>query len=279
MSGKIAAAQVQAAQDHIAAAIQLGLATTLQFSGGKDSLACLYLARPWWDRIIVIWANAGDEFPETRAQMEAIKAMVPNFCEITGDAARSQLQQGFPVDLLPVNSTRFGRDMDPDVVNPALVMRYDCCAQNCWLPMHRALDQSGVKVLIRGQRDDERLRNSKFRDGSIDPETGMRVVLPIQSWTAGNVFAYLNQEGVDIPRQYSYGLTSLDCMHCTAYLHEKPRMLEYLADHHPEAEQELRRRLLIIEKVQSIELQQLHSVLHRTDENLEQLHVEAAQIA
>jgi len=31
----------------------------LQLSGGKDSLACLYLLKPKWDDLIVAWVNTG----------------------------------------------------------------------------------------------------------------------------------------------------------------------------------------------------------------------------
>ena len=35
----------------------------LQFSGGKDSTALMYLARPWLDRITVIFGETGATFP------------------------------------------------------------------------------------------------------------------------------------------------------------------------------------------------------------------------
>lgn len=31
----------------------------LFFSGGKDSLTCLLLLRPYWDRLTVCWINTG----------------------------------------------------------------------------------------------------------------------------------------------------------------------------------------------------------------------------
>jgi 3'-phosphoadenosine 5'-phosphosulfate sulfotransferase (PAPS reductase)/FAD synthetase len=50
----------------------------LQFSGGKDSLACLLLLRPWWDRLTVMWVNTGAAFPETLELMEAVRSRVAN---------------------------------------------------------------------------------------------------------------------------------------------------------------------------------------------------------
>ena len=36
----------------------------LQFSGGKDSTACLHLLEPWWDKVHVVWVNPGAPYPE-----------------------------------------------------------------------------------------------------------------------------------------------------------------------------------------------------------------------
>ena len=47
----------------------------LQFSGGKDSLAVLYLCKEWWNKITVVWLNTGSAFPETIAQMEGIYSL------------------------------------------------------------------------------------------------------------------------------------------------------------------------------------------------------------
>ena len=37
----------------------------LELSGGKDSVACLYLLRHQLHKITVYWLNTGDAYPET----------------------------------------------------------------------------------------------------------------------------------------------------------------------------------------------------------------------
>jgi len=37
--------------------------TVLQFSGGKDSLACLYLLKPRWHEIMVLWLSTPAVLP------------------------------------------------------------------------------------------------------------------------------------------------------------------------------------------------------------------------
>ncbi|MBV8500758.1 MAG: phosphoadenosine phosphosulfate reductase family protein [Paucibacter sp.] len=258
-------ARIDQAQARIEEAVAQFDLVALQLSGGKDSLACLQLARPWWDRIHVVWANAGDTVPETRAQMDAIKAMVPHFHEVQGQAVQTQQTAGWPVDMVPAGSSPLGRMLDPDQEHPALVGRYECCAHNVWLPMHKALAAAGVKALIRGQRDDERLRNSAYRHGSIVREINASIVLPIQEWTALQVFEYLKREDVPIPAQYAYGLTSLDCLHCTAYMHEREPLLRYLRDHHTAAAAEVERRLKVIDQAQDRERRYLRAAIGAND--------------
>lgn len=58
----------------------------VEVSGGRDSLACLYLLRPYWNRFWVYWLNSGDSFPEVVQLMERVRARVPHFVEIAGRA-------------------------------------------------------------------------------------------------------------------------------------------------------------------------------------------------
>ena len=43
----------------------------LQFSGGKDSTALIHLARPWLDRITVLFAETGATFPHLLKHIHA----------------------------------------------------------------------------------------------------------------------------------------------------------------------------------------------------------------
>ena len=58
----------------------------LQFSGGKDSLALVYLLRPQWDRLTLYHVDTGDLLPEVREIVDTVEAMVPDFRRIETDA-------------------------------------------------------------------------------------------------------------------------------------------------------------------------------------------------
>ncbi|VWC29859.1 phosphoadenosine phosphosulfate reductase [Burkholderia lata] len=219
----------------------------LTFSGGKDSLACLYLLRPWWDRVIVLWANAGDPYPETIEQMERIRRLVPNFVEVKGPGYvwRHGPEQTFPADMMPLSATPAGRMAEASAPKFKIHSKFDCCWSNWWLPLHNAINAHGVDLLIRGDRADEKLTNNALLNGEPDPNGGA-YLFPLRDWSREDVFAYLRAEGVEVPRSYGYGLGSLDCMHCTAWLNESGNKLRYLRDFHPEAAFEYERRLRMI---------------------------------
>lgn len=221
----------------------------LQFSGGKDSLACLYLLRPYWDRLTVMWSSRGDAYPEARELFEAVRSMVHDVIEVGGDEQwRAAAVNTWPVDSVPAPATWFGRMVEPSTDAFGLVNRYDCCLANFWKPMAEATAAGNFDLVIRGQRDDEAKR-APLTSGATDGD-GRVYLLPIQHWMKSDVLKYLRDQGVEVPRQYDYGMASLDCLHCTAYLDENGGKLRYLRDFHPEVALEYERRLRLIQAEQ-----------------------------
>lgn len=215
----------------------------LQFSGGKDSLACLMMLRPYWDRLIVAWGNAGDSYPETLDIIASVRALGVNVTEVHGDAPVWIAMHGWPVDLLPVGNTFYGRVID-GALDRQLMQGYTvCCQANRWGPMHQAMRDMGVTLIIRGQRNSEAMKSS-LRSGH--KESGFEYWFPIEDWSEDDVFSYLRENGVAAPAYYEHTTTSLDCMHCTGWMLENAKTVGYLAKKHPETYAEVTRRLGII---------------------------------
>jgi 3'-phosphoadenosine 5'-phosphosulfate sulfotransferase (PAPS reductase)/FAD synthetase len=203
--------------------------TVLQFSGGKDSLACLYLLKARWQEITVAWTNTGAAFPETIDYMQRIRSLVPHFMEIAGK--QNIVQEGHPADLLPTVRTALGQAI---AAKPAarFQSRWSCCSAAIWQPMHEAMKTMGAKVIIRGQK---RADNLKAPIASGFTHEGIRVEFPLADWTDEDVYAFLEREGVELPPNYLAGMrTGLDCWNCTAYLAENAGKLAYLRERHPE---------------------------------------------
>lgn len=202
----------------------------LDFSGGKDSLALLYLCRPYWDRLIVSWANPGATLPEMAAYMARIRKMVPTFLETRGDQPTDIADNGWPVDVFPVFTSEQARGWTR---KNGIVTRpfYECCATNLWMPMRRAALSVGADAVIRGQKDSDRMR-ARFVDGHV--EDGITFYLPLANWSDADVFSYLRALGAELPPNYAHGATaSFDCWNCTAYGEHAGERFAYLKDQHP----------------------------------------------
>lgn len=200
----------------------------LQFSGGKDSLACLYLLRAFWDRITVLWVNTGDAFPETIAQMGAVRAMVPHFLEVKSNQPEQLAESGYPFDVVNTWELPEGRMVDTTRTRK-VQSPLNCCAANLWWPALHACRALNATLIIRGQRAEEE-RKATIRSGHV--ADGVEHWFPIEDWTREELRVFLLIEGVPLPEHYAYVDTSLDCMHCTGYLNENVGKFRYMKEHH-----------------------------------------------
>ncbi len=227
----------------------------LQFSGGKDSLACLYLLRPYWERLAVCWVNTGDAFPETLAQMEAVRSMVPNFIEVKSDVRAQQERYGYPVDVLPLrNHVDVMHVLHPHPRVP-LQSFVSCCGNNLWAPMLAQMKKMGATLIIRGQRNDE-VQHTPVRSGDV--LDGVEYLFPLEDWSSEDVRAYLCEK---LPPQYAYMDTGLDCMHCTAHMFENLGKRSYMKEKHPSEFSEVTRRLGIIYNEVRSDMQHVEAAL------------------
>ncbi|WP_295145110.1 hypothetical protein [uncultured Reyranella sp.] len=121
----------------------------LHFSGGKDSLALLYLLRSHWGRLTVYHADAGDLLPETREIVGAVEAMVPSFVRINTDSRAWRRANGLPSDIVPWSCTPMGRAFKGGGTVP-LVDRFACCRASIWEPMYERARADGVTLEIIG---------------------------------------------------------------------------------------------------------------------------------
>lgn len=215
----------------------------LSFSGGKDSLACLYLLRPWWDRLTVYWMNPGNPFPETVALMERVRTMVPHFKEVAGRQREIIALDGWPSDVVPHRYTSDGNAIF-GATEFKVQSRLQCCIRSLMLPTYQAMLADGVTCCIRGKRHDEADKTG-LTSGFVT-EHGMELVFPIYEWGAEQVLAYLAEQGVELPKFYQHAKHSLDCMDCTAWWGEG--LSRYLAAEHPVAFFEYERRVTLIKQ-------------------------------
>lgn len=211
----------------------------LQVSGGRDSIACLYLMRPYWDRLTVYWNNTGAAFPETLALMEQVRAMVPHFVEIDGCQPEVVARHGIPSDIVPAANTPIG--ITGGGGGPLIQDRYSCCANVIMLPLHARMIEDGITLVVRGQKNADTLK-APIRSGMVD--LGIEYLFPIENWTGAQVMAYLREQGAPIPRFYEVMDSAPDCMTCSAYW--ETGAAKYLKRYHYPEYAEVQRRLDLI---------------------------------
>lgn len=213
----------------------------LEFSGGKDSVACLMLLKDELKDITVLWANSGDCFPETIEQMQKVRAICPNFIEVKGNQPAVIAEKGYPVDVLPVRNYAPVQEL-AQMKRVKLQGFLECCFNSFLLPMHNVAKALGATEIIRGQKLADH-HKSPLKDGDV--VDGVAYRFPLQDWTDEEVMEFVKGSEL-LPKHYEEARTSLDCMHCTAYLAENQWKLRYLEKNHPKQGAEVRRRLKII---------------------------------
>ncbi len=213
----------------------------LQFSGGKDSIACLFLLKPFWDRLTVYWLDTGAAFPETVALAQQVRDMVPNFARIEGRQPQVIEAFGIPSDLVPVSGTPIGIEVAGG--GQPIQDRYLCCYRSIMLPMHERMIEDGITLIIRGQKDADRFK-ARVRSGEV--HDGIEYLFPIQDWTSKQVMDYLREQDAPIPRFYEVLNAAPDCMTCSAWWEEGAS--KYLKRYHHAQYLENQTRLDVINK-------------------------------
>ena len=199
----------------------------LAFSGGKDSLACVYLLADRLPDLTVYHVDTGDFLPETRAVVQGIERVAPRFVRIETDAAAWMAENGMPSDLLPFASHAVGRMVGQERVK--LSARYDCCFANVMWPLYERIKADGNTLLIRGTK---RCDEARFPAYSGDVIDGVEVFHPIEDWSDEDVWEYLQSVGAKPSLAYERVRRSMDCARCPAWWSEGRGA--YLKQHHPQ---------------------------------------------
>lgn len=201
----------------------------LQFSGGKDSLACLLMLRDagLLSAVTVYWLNTLDGCPETLAIVEWARRWVPRFVEVRQDARAWRDRFGDPSDVVPAKAHPLG--VAYGLSDTKLVNRFDCCWFNLMQPMHERMLADGVDAVIRG---------TKVADTGRLPAEGSNpdydILLPLRDWSHDQVFEYLRMRGAPANPIYEHarGMSAPECMTCTAWWDDGKAA--YLQARHPE---------------------------------------------
>lgn len=220
----------------------------LHFSGGKDSRAMLELARPWLDRIEVLFVEAGATFPHVRAYVEntctALGAKL-TVVEATEPLDAYHARLGLPADVVPYWASPSAVAHRSSAPRVKLQEPLRCCAARLWEPAQRYIRESGHTLVLRGSKAcDERVG---VPDRHV--EDGIEYRSPLWGWSHEDVLAFLEREGIDLPQHYADGVVdSLDCWSCTAHLpYHGAAKLAWMRQHTPDLFERLKPRLSLVQ--------------------------------
>jgi 3'-phosphoadenosine 5'-phosphosulfate sulfotransferase (PAPS reductase)/FAD synthetase len=233
--------------------------TVLEFSGGKDSLACLLYLREHLDEITVLWGDSGDAFPETHRQMDAVSKLCRNFVVVKGCQPEIIEEYGYPVDVLPMRCESQVQELTGQS-RPKLQSFMACCYKSIMEPVRLKAKELGFTTIVRGQKLCDAHRGP-LRNGDI--VDGVTYWYPIEAWSDQDVMAYIADSSL-LPAHYACSNTSMDCMHCTAYIEEDKWKLPYLRENYPEVATDVLSRLVLIENEIDAEMKNLRGVIHGT---------------
>jgi 3'-phosphoadenosine 5'-phosphosulfate sulfotransferase (PAPS reductase)/FAD synthetase len=219
----------------------------LSFSGGKDSMACVYALRPHLDRITLYYLDTGDLLPEIREAVAHVRSFAPHFVDVRTDVSKWIKDNGLPTDLLPYSAHDVGRQSGQAGV--ALVTRYACCYANLMLPLWDRIKADGITLLIRGTKN---IDIKRLPAQSGDVHDGVELWYPLADWSHERVFAYLRSVKAPHNRIYDTMTNAPECARCPAWWGEG--RAAYLRAHHPElfAEYAARLRTVTSEIIESV---------------------------
>lgn len=199
----------------------------LQLSGGKDSVACLYLLKDYLDRITVYHLNTGDQPKETQVVMDELRKFIPNYVEVRTNSGEWIRNNGYPSDVVPTNSTMLGVLYGKSIIR--LSDRFECCYKNLMKPMHDRMTDDGITLIIRGTKKIDMPLLPIMSGGEID---GFEFYYPIEKWSHEDVYKYLKEVGAPIHPVYDKINDGIECIHCTGWWESKH--LDWLNDTYPE---------------------------------------------
>jgi 3'-phosphoadenosine 5'-phosphosulfate sulfotransferase (PAPS reductase)/FAD synthetase len=203
----------------------------LQFSGGKDSLALLYLFKGHLHRMTVLHCDTADQLPEMQDLVAVVESNVPNFHRVRTDAPAWIAQHGLPSDLVPIRCHPGVANVYREAGHP-IVPVTDCCAANRWRPMQKAIRELGPSLVIHGQRRSDEMGWDKTMQGDTTQGAGdWQVWAPISEWSDDDVMTYLRGVGAPILPWYSHKPHAPECATCPASWSEGRGA--YLKKHHP----------------------------------------------
>ena len=222
------------------------------FSGGKDSLACLYLLEEHLDQITGLWVNTGKLFPEVLETINYHRKFFKHFIEVKVDRDKQWEKAGLPTELLSLDHTAYGHFYRHSDSGLKVQSSYQCCVENIMEPAWNVLTNIGCDLLIRGQKKSDFYKDKTFSGERLG---GIKLFHPLENCTDSIVLEIIRQHmQMPWPDHLNYKHSSLDCMDCTGFLKFSSDKLALLKEKYPAVAKEVKQNLMKIQNAAGLEL-------------------------
>jgi 3'-phosphoadenosine 5'-phosphosulfate sulfotransferase (PAPS reductase)/FAD synthetase len=202
------------------------------YSGGKDSTACLIWALETGLPVRAVFADTGNEPPDTPDYLRYIEASLG----VRVEAYQRGKENGLKYAHNFFDIVRY-RGMWP--------MHGKCrvgiiCKRDDFAWYLRKTGYATDAIIIMGERAEESSRRAKLeRYTEHNPrQCGLPVLRPILSWSTADVFAYLREHNIEPHPGYANGHRRVSCVWCVNSTLEELLIDERL---YPERCEQLRR--------------------------------------
>lgn len=203
------------------------------FSGGKDSMAVLFLMEDMnHTNLEIIFIDTGKNFKELLDTVEWTKQRFKQykFTTINSNRDRQWVEHGLPTDIMNMDYSQHG-NMFMGTINK-FQTKFHCCYKNIMEPAWGYVKFIGSNLLIRGEKYSDKLK-SVVSSGEI--VEGVTLYNPIEGWNDEQVRQYLHEKmDNDYPKHMDFYHSSLDCRDCTAYLKDTSDRVKLLKGNYPE---------------------------------------------
>jgi len=249
--------------DHTVGAISVFLARMngkayISYSGGKDSLCMLDIARRFVDtNILAVFCNTGNEYPEVVKTVRQTE----NLVTIRPDIRIEQIIEKYGFPLVSKEQSRYiyqakhtkseklrhirlyggakgvGKIAErwKFLIQAPFDVSERCCDYLKKKPFAKFHKQTGLFPIIGTMAGESRLRLQKWlKQGCNSFISKMIASYPLSIWTEADVWAYIRRFNLPYSSIYDMGIRRTGCMFCGFGCHVKnDRRFHYLKEYKP----------------------------------------------
>lgn len=205
------------------------------FSGGRDSLVAMHLARQIKPDIPIVMVNTGIEFPESLTYVRQLRETLNlNLYEAKADVSFWDLTREGGLPVAGRGNTTFMKELS---VQSGVKLSNSCCRRMKETPARQFYREHKIEGVVTGLRVQEsRMRKMNFADyGALRYSSTYDTLIcwPLYAWTSDDIENYTQIHNLQVNPLYEAGYQRVGCWACLQDMFYKDSHLFTLQQEHP----------------------------------------------